>query len=70
MSSESVICPDCGTQTFATVPLGQKIICVSLKLGSPTNFGATYKSASRCTSCKKSFTCYTNNTHQKLKNVI
>ncbi|WP_298684831.1 hypothetical protein [uncultured Methanomethylovorans sp.] len=66
MTSESVICPSCGTQILATVPLGQQIMCVSLKQGNPAAFGAKYRSASRCTNCKKSFTSYTNNKHECL----
>ena len=66
MTRENIICPSCETQIFATVPLGQQIICVSLKQGVPAAFGAKYKSASRCTNCNKSFTCYTNNKHECL----
>ncbi|GEM_PF-3042836 len=61
MNLESVVCPGCGTQVLATIPLGQSIVCVSISSGKPVDFGALYKSASRCTSCKKSFACYTTN---------
>ena len=70
MTIENVICPDCGNEVFATVPLGQGIICVSLKSGSPSSFGATYKSMSRCTSCKKSFACYTNDIHRRVSKAV
>ncbi|AFV24464.1 hypothetical protein Mpsy_2260 [Methanolobus psychrophilus R15] len=61
MKIENVLCPVCGTQILATIPSGQRIICVSIDSQIPADFGAAYKSASRCTSCKKSFVCYTTN---------
>ncbi|WP_094226853.1 hypothetical protein [Methanolobus psychrotolerans] len=61
MNLETVVCPGCGSQILATIPSGQCIVCVSISSGNPVNFGAKYKSASRCTSCKKSFACYTKN---------
>jgi uncharacterized protein with PIN domain len=61
MKIENVLCPGCGTQILATIPSGQRIVCVSMDSQIPADFGATYKSTSRCTSCKKSFACYTTN---------
>lgn len=61
MNLENVLCPSCGSQILATIPLSQSIVCVSISSGDPADFGATYKSASRCTSCNKSFACYTKN---------
>ncbi|WP_340819153.1 hypothetical protein [Methanolobus sp. WCC4] len=61
MKIENVLCPMCGTPVLATLPLGQSIVCVSVTSGKPADFGATYKSSSRCTSCKKGFACYTKN---------
>ncbi|WP_407354712.1 hypothetical protein [Methanolobus sp. WCC5] len=61
MKIENVLCPGCGTHVLATIPLGQSIVCVSVSSGKPADFGATYKSSSKCTSCKKSFACYTKN---------
>lgn len=61
MKTENVLCPGCGTAVLATIPLGQSIVCVSVTSGKPADFGATYKSTSRCTSCNKAFLCYTKN---------
>ncbi|WP_292471472.1 hypothetical protein [Methanolobus sp.] len=61
MKIENVLCPGCGTPILATLPHGQCVVCVSVTSGKPADFGALYKSASRCTSCNKSFACYTKN---------
>ncbi|KXS40505.1 MAG: hypothetical protein AWU59_2506 [Methanolobus sp. T82-4] len=61
MKIEKVLCPACGSQILSTIPLGQCIVCVSTVSGRPDDFGATFKSSSRCTSCQKSFACYTRN---------
>jgi DNA-directed RNA polymerase subunit RPC12/RpoP len=65
MKLEKVLCPVCGSHILAGIPLGQSIVCVSITSGKPDDFGAAYKSSSRCTSCSKMFACYTKNDDQE-----
>ena len=61
MAVENVVCPKCGREALATVPMGQRLISVNdaISGAGPEAHGADYYSRSKCTHCKSSFYVFT-----------
>ncbi len=60
MSVEHVACPRCGEEALATVPNGQRLICIGTQnKPGPRRRGADYFSTCRCRNCENFFFAFT-----------